>query len=892
MRPLQLVMSGFGPYAGRVELDFSALGPNGLYLITGDTGAGKTTIFDAITYAIYGTPSGDTRDADQFRSKYAAPETPTEVELIFVYGGEVYRVRRNPDYERPAKKGGGTTREKAAVEFQLPDGRLITKRKEADAALVAVMGLDRDQFSRIAMIAQGEFLRLLLADTKDRQEIFRTIFRTEYYSRLQMRLKDDFLRLDHELGEMNAGVRRYIADILCEEGDEHYPEVLRAKEGRMPTTEVLALLSTLLESDQALDAGMREEDAGMERELTALTERIALAEQHARTRETIREKTEALAEAMAERKVLQIAFDAAEAGKPDAQAWVARIAALRAQLPQYEALETLMQQRATAAAEVRSAEEKMTVHRRKTAEQQDRLEALRREQTALGDTGEELARVESEGEAVERKRRELRALRRDLRAYEEMDEGWRRSRRTMCVWLPVGLLLAVVVTLFLCLRPSAPDIWTYGGVPLCVLAVLAVLMVVSRKSGERKAAVRERWASILRAAADLLASTDAEDIPTRLETHAAALDRRAEDMAARRRLLLRHKERREVLEREIPRLVRMQTEAQEAETVLRTAHAAAMAECDALERRITELRAALPHATREQTEEEIRVLTRRANDHDAAWTAAKETLEAKDRVIAALRSAMDMARTSLGEGEENEAFDLTAARERQEEIRAARQAATRVRQDLHHRIRTNRALQENIASRVRGIADLESRHAWVKALSDTANGNITGKEKIALETYIQMTYFDRIIRRANLRLMVMTGGQYELKRRRAAENIRSQSGLELDVVDHYNGSERSVRTLSGGESFKASLALALGLSDEIQSSAGGIRPDTMFVDEGFGSLDEESLHAAMRALADLAEGDRLVGIISHVAELKECIDRRIVVTKDRAGGSRVKIVTG
>ena len=179
---------------------------------------------------------------------------------------------------------------------------------------------------------------------------------------------------------------------------------------------------------------------------------------------------------------------------------------------------------------------------------------------------------------------------------------------------------------------------------------------------------------------------------------------------------------------------------------------------------------------------------------------------------------------------------------------------------------------------------------WVKALSDTANGTISGKEKVMLETYIQMAYFDRIIRRANIRFMVMSGGQYELKRRETAENNRSQSGLELDVIDHYNGTQRSVKTLSGGESFKASLSLALGLADEIQSSAGGIKIDTMFVDEGFGSLDEESLEQAIQALASLTEGNRLVGIISHVKELKDRIDKQIVVKKERTGGSNITIV--
>ena len=159
-----------------------------------------------------------------------------------------------------------------------------------------------------------------------------------------------------------------------------------------------------------------------------------------------------------------------------------------------------------------------------------------------------------------------------------------------------------------------------------------------------------------------------------------------------------------------------------------------------------------------------------------------------------------------------------------------------------------------------------------------------------LETYIQMTYFDRIVARANTRFIVMSGGQYELARRTVAEDKKSQSGLELDVIDHYNGTRRSVKTLSGGESFQASLSLALGLSDEVQSSAGGIHLDTMFVAEGVGSLDEESLRQAIRALSGLAQGHRLVGIISHVAELKEKIDKQIVVTKDRAGGSKAVIV--
>ena len=237
-------------------------------------------------------------------------------------------------------------------------------------------------------------------------------------------------------------------------------------------------------------------------------------------------------------------------------------------------------------------------------------------------------------------------------------------------------------------------------------------------------------------------------------------------------------------------------------------------------------------------------------------------------------------------------IDAPAQQQRGNELAAERLTVLGQQSALRIRLNTNRTALANMRSKSDELGRLEQEYKWLHTLSDTANGSLLGKDKITLETYIQMTFFDRILRRANVRLLIMSGGQYELKRRRENDNQRSKTGLELDVIDHYNGSERSVRSLSGGESFKASLSLALGLSDEVQSAAGGIRLETMFVDEGFGSLDEESLSQAIRALSSLSEGNRLVGIISHVGELRDKIDRQLIVTKDKHGsGSRVEIVT-
>lgn len=266
-----------------------------------------------------------------------------------------------------------------------------------------------------------------------------------------------------------------------------------------------------------------------------------------------------------------------------------------------------------------------------------------------------------------------------------------------------------------------------------------------------------------------------------------------------------------------------------------------------------------------------------------AYDNAQSALSDSDKKIAGYNASITELSKQLSSDCD---LDKEAETKKKAELSEKRTADDDAAKALHTRIESNTKVLANIQAKVGDLDTLEKRYTWLKALSNTANGNISGKEKVMLETYIQMTYFDRIIARANTRFMVMSGGQYELKRRREAENNRSQSGLDLDVIDHYNGTERSVKTLSGGESFKASLSLALGLSDEIQASAGGVKLDTMFVDEGFGSLDEESLDQAMKALSSLADGNRLVGIISHVADLKNRIDKQIVVEKRSRGEAR------
>lgn len=284
MRPLKLTVSAFGPYAGTVVMDLEALGSQGLYLITGDTGAGKTTIFDAITYALYGEPSGENRDPSMFRSKYAQPETPTEVELVFSYGGKTYTVRRNPEYERLAKRGGGTAIQKAEAELRLPDGRLVTKSKEVNDEITRIIGLDRNQFAQIAMIAQGDFLKLLLADTKSRQEIFREIFKTRYYRELQERMKAEAGNLQRECEAAQASMRQYIGGVLFREDDLLRPKQQKALEGALPFQEAVELIEMAIGQDEQADRQCQAALEKLDAELKAVTTLLGKAEEREKTR--------------------------------------------------------------------------------------------------------------------------------------------------------------------------------------------------------------------------------------------------------------------------------------------------------------------------------------------------------------------------------------------------------------------------------------------------------------------------------------------------------------------------------------------------------------------------------------------------------------------------------
>ncbi len=921
MRPEKLIMSAFGPYAGKVVLELEKLGRSGLYLITGDTGAGKTTIFDAITYALYGEASGQNRESSMFRSKYAAPETPTEVELYFTYAGKNYYIKRKPEYERPKSRGEGMTTEKANAELHLPDGKIISKSvKEVNAAIGEIIGIDRNQFTQIAMIAQGDFLKLLLATTDERKKIFQKLFKTQSYWVLQERLKSESSALSRERDAIRSSIEQYINGIVCDEENPLFSDVCDAKKGELAVTEITELIEKLIEKDKDSETGISARKEALRKESDEGKARIAKAEDIlAAKRDMAKNESEFAAES-ARGEELSKALCTEEEKLPEAKKLAASAAEIKVLLPDCDELS----EKQRALSDNKSFVETATA---KTAESEaiikalaDEIAALSGEAKSLEKAGEEKIKLESEKaklcekkEGIEKLRAAIADVLRAAEKYSDANasymkkysdalllDGELKEKTRIYLEAQAGILADTLEQGSPCPVCGATEHPKLAAKPDSVPAKEELDSLSERlnrantaandarsEAGKLKGALTEKEESTRAEIAALLGDysiADARDaIAVRLSDIEAEISGCEKSIKEAERKILR-KEKTDAL---IPK--KTEEYESEKENLLRITDAVKLkiAENISLEKRILQLREKLPFETRSDAEKHIAVIIDSVGRLERAYEDAARAVNANKEKLASLRSAKEEIAKRISGGTD---IDIEAEKEKLRSLSEKQAELEAKEKTVHSRIISNNYALESIAKKLSEIRTVEEKWTWVKALSDTANGTLSGREKLMLETYIQTTYFDRIISRANMRLLVMSGGQYELKRRREAANNRSQSGLELDVIDHYNGTERSVKTLSGGESFKASLSLALGLSDEIQSSAGGIKLDTMFVDEGFGSLDEESLSQAMRALSSLAEGDRLVGIISHVGELKAKIEKQVVVRKERSGGSRIEIV--
>lgn len=920
MRPLMLKLSAFGPYADQTEIDFTKLGTGGIYLITGDTGAGKTTIFDAITYALYGNPSGNNREVSMFRSKYAQPDVPTQVELTFDYYGKKYVVQRNPEYERANKRGEGTTKQLAGAQFIYPDGRVVTKIKEVDQAVKDVMGIDRNQFCQIAMIAQGDFLKLLLASTKERMEIFRHIFKTEGFSRLQERLKKESGAVGEECTFLRNSILQYMGGIVCEEDMVYHPLAEQAKKGELTIEDTLKLIEKLLEEEGAKEKRLEEKRRKLQKELDEVKTRIIKGKEAVRAGKELEENERRYEQLTLQSVQLEEGYKEAKGQQEESKRGSQTLGEIKAALAEYDELERGNLQLIRNQNFLQKAKEELCKNEEEIKKLEKELILFREEEKGLQKAGEEKVRLVAEKKKKEEQYQSLRTLFYQIQEAKQLQDTYQkevtvykqkaeklekteadfRAKNKAYLDAQAGILAENLKEGEPCPvcgavdhpKPAPKSSYVPNRQELEKLQEIITkeneeVKAASQKAGTVKGALEEKKKAVEAEKSLLMGEESFENLSQAVKEKAMAIREEGQKIEKEIEKESQKLQRREYLQKIIPAREKAIEEEKRKSLQLKEESGKRLGENETLKERLIILKEKLLYESKEKAQEAIQQLMdnigrrqMQLEKKEREWNGCKEQL-------IALTSAKKEILKRL-EGRENIQLELELQQQRYLEEEQGRIEKEEKR--VHSAIRANKEALQHILQKSEALQKVEKKYSWVKNLSNTANGTLAGKEKIMLETYIQMNYFDRIIARANVRLMIMTEGQYDLIRSKEALTKQGQSGLDLNVIDHYNGSERSVRSLSGGEAFKASLALALGLSDEIQSSCGGIKLETMFVDEGFGSLDEDSLSQAMKALSQLADNHRLVGIISHVGELKQKIDKQIVVTKDKAGGSRAQVV--
>ena len=922
MRPLKLVLSAFGPYAGKEEIDFSVFGKSGIYLITGDTGAGKTTIFDAITYALFGEASGENRKNDMLRSKYAGPGTKTFAELTFEYRGEEYKVVRCPAQKIEKERGEGKTDKPASAELHLPDGEVLTGPGKVTGKIAEIIGIDRDQFSQIAMISQGAFRELLQANTDKRRETFRNIFKTDDYEKLQKKLSDEAKKAENDFAKENEGIKQYIKGIVMGENcsvKEKAEEIMRRA---FPScAEAVEIIKEIIAEDSDSLEIIKREKEKLTVQKDALSKKLGEVQVFETAKKQSGENAEKLREKEAELEILREKFSEAEKTEPRRKELAETAAGIKALLGEYERRDSIVSELKKTQKNIDSAKENKKSAEEEQENHKKELEKLKNEAENLRDSAARFEKFKGEKKTVSDKIESFRTLVGELKKLENEKEKLKKKQdeyleaagicekleneynaknrafldeqagiiaSSLSEGTPCPVCGSVHHPDPACLSEGAPTEDEVKKAKKQFDDASREANRLSSESGKQNGIVETTKAAIEGKISALLGGTPSDEAKTVANEKIELLNEELSAIEAKISEEEKNAERKDELDKIL--VPKAEDFLRKAEDKFREAEKS-IAELSATERSLSaqteELNKKLEFENKAKAEEKIRALESEKISLEKAFDDARKAVDDCKNEITVLSGSIEQ----LGEQLKNAPEETSAELEEKQKIIGTAISDTEEEQSsVGTRININRGILDNISGRAKKIDELQSRRSWLGVLSDTANGNLTGKDRITLETYIQTAYFERILRRANVRLQKMSGGQYDFVRKEKADKLGSKAGLELNIIDHINATERSVNTLSGGESFLASLALALGLSDEVQSST-GIRVDTLFIDEGFGSLDQEALRKAYNTLAGLTEGNRLIGIISHVAELKDRIDKQIVVRKDKSGGSKATVVS-
>ena len=927
MKPLKLTMSAFGSYAGKNVIDFTGQ-QQGIFLITGDTGAGKTTIFDAITYALYNQTSGGERNGNMMRSQYARPETETYVELEFLYRGQTYRVRRNPDYKITKTLKNGKIREQKvphSVELTLPDGTVFPEKKNAtDAKIIEILGLTADQFSQIVMIAQGDFLKLLYTKSDERKMIFSKLFRTDIYWKIQENLRRKSMEMDERIQENDRAFEQEKSriiplpeseelplDELVERLRERLKDALKEQNLRRANVEELnkkitkyeeinklfRSLEKIRQTGKELEARQAEsKERRQQIENARKADKVLVAEQQnlrqqqevEQSAQAIAKMTETLANDQEMFESLKTQLQEVEAKqKREAADIQKKMLALEQSFPSYEALQNARSEEQQA--------KKVWEDLGKTSE-----ESFHKQEAGIAALKEQQKRQE---QAVEQTKKNWEqtslGASESAKHYEHMYEAFLKEQ--------AGILaenLSAGCPCPVCGSTVHPD--------PAKLSDHAVTELEVEQAKKTRAAAEEKR--------DLAyAAFEAEK--TEKQKLAQAVEKEEADFVLAQTIAKQQRKEAEqnyVSLQKIAEQIREKlvypslAEAKKQYAAMQKALEAAEQEIAKKRQKVSELAEAMNTLKGQKLAEEENQKTAKKlaakTEKEYAKLLEKSGFVSEETYHLAIlpeRSRSKLEREEkeyesqcLRQQSEQKLLEkqvsgktYTDTTELNEQLKAEKQVlkeAEKTYMELHTAYENDRSVLQNCAVYLEKGKKLESEDQVIKSLSKTANGRLSGSAKIDFETYIQRQYFKQIIHEANKRLLTMSNHQFILKLKEEANTGRkTNEGLDLSVYSLVTDSERDVKTLSGGESFLAALAMALGLSDIVERSAGAIHPDMMFIDEGFGSLDAQSRQQAIEVLGELAGDSRMVGIISHVTELKEQIDRKLVVSRTDKGSRAV-----
>lgn len=927
MKPLKLTMSAFGSYAGKNVIDFTGQ-QQGIFLITGDTGAGKTTIFDAITYALYNQTSGGERNGNMMRSQYAQPETETYVELEFLYRGQTYRVCRNPDYKITKTLKNGKIREQKvphSVELTLPDGTVFPEKKNAtDAKIIEILGLTADQFSQIVMIAQGDFLKLLYTKSDERKMIFSKLFRTDIYWKIQENLRRKSMEMDERIQENDRAFEQEKSRII-----------LLPESEELPLDELVERLRERLK-DALKEQNLRRANVEeLNKKITKYEEINKLFRSLEKIRQTGKELEARQAESKERRQQIENALKAdkvlvaeqqnlrqQQEEEQSAQAIAKMTETLANNQEMFETLKTQQQE-----AEAKQKREAADIQKKMLALEQsfpsyEALQNARSEEQQAKKVWEDLGKTSEE--SFHKKKAGIAALKEQQKQQEQVVEQTKKN------WEQTSLSASEsakhyehMYEAFLKEQAGILAENLSAGCP-CPVCGSTVHPDPAKLSDHAVTELEVEQAKKTRAAAEEkrdLAYAAFEAEKTEKQKLAQAVEKEEADFVLAQTIAKQQRKEAEqnyVSLQKIAEQIREKlvypsfAEAKKQYAAMQKALEAAEQEIERKRQKVSELAEAMNTLKGQKLAEEENQKTAKKlaakTEKEYAKLLEKSGFVSEETYHLAILPERSRSKLEREEKEyESQCLrqqseqkllekqvsgktytDTTELNERLKVEKQALKEAEKTYMELHTAYENDRAVLQNCAVYLEKGKKMESEDQVIKSLSKTANGRLSGSAKIDFETYIQRQYFKQIIHEANKRLLTMSNHQFILKLKEEANTGRkTNEGLDLSVYSLVTDSERDVKTLSGGESFLAALAMALGLSDIVERSAGAIHPDMMFIDEGFGSLDAQSRQQAIEVLGELAGDSRMVGIISHVTELKEQIDRKLVVSRTDKGSRAV-----